>query len=33
MSATVMLPTDSCTAFEYIVGPLASAFRHSFKQK
>jgi epimerase transport system membrane fusion protein len=33
MPATVMLPTDSRTAFEYIVGPLASSFRHSFKQK
>ncbi|TMJ22941.1 MAG: HlyD family type I secretion periplasmic adaptor subunit [Alphaproteobacteria bacterium] len=33
MPATVMLPTDSRTAFEYIMGPLASSFRHSFKQK
>jgi epimerase transport system membrane fusion protein len=33
MPATVMLPTDSRTAFEYIVGPLAQSFRHSFKQK
>ena len=33
MPATVMVPTDSRTAFEYIMGPLASAFRHSFKQK
>jgi HlyD family type I secretion membrane fusion protein len=33
MPATVMLPTDSRTAFEYMVGPLASSFRHSFKQK
>lgn len=33
MPATVMVPTDSRTAFEYIMGPLSSAFRHSFKQK
>ncbi len=33
MPATVMVPTDGRTAFEYIVGPLASSFRHSFKQK
>jgi HlyD family type I secretion membrane fusion protein len=33
MPATVMLPTDSRTAFEYIMGPLAASFRHSFKQK
>ena len=33
MPATVMVPTDSRTAFEYIVGPLTSSFRQSFKQK
>ncbi len=33
MPATVMLPTDSRTAFDYIVGPLAASFRQSFKQK
>jgi membrane fusion protein, epimerase transport system len=33
MPATVMLPTDSRTAFDYIVGPLAQSFRHSFKQR
>jgi membrane fusion protein, epimerase transport system len=33
MPATVMVPTDSRTALEYIMGPLASSFRHAFKQK
>jgi HlyD family type I secretion membrane fusion protein len=33
MPATVNLPTDSRTAFEYIVGPLAASFNHAFKQK
>jgi HlyD family type I secretion membrane fusion protein len=33
MPATVMLPTESRTALEYIIGPLAQSFRHSFKQK
>jgi HlyD family type I secretion membrane fusion protein len=33
MPATVMLPTDSRTAFEYLVGPLSSSFQHAFKQR
>lgn len=33
MPATINLPTDSRTAFEYIVGPLAASFNHAFKQK
>jgi len=33
MPATVMMPTDSRTALEYLVGPLSSSFRHSFTQK
>lgn len=33
MPATVMIPTVQRTAFEYIVGPLATSFNQSFRQK
>jgi HlyD family type I secretion membrane fusion protein len=33
MPATVMLPTESRTALQYVVGPLADSFNHAFKQK
>lgn len=33
MPATINLPTDSRTAFEYIVGPLAASFNQAFRQK
>ena len=33
MPATVMIPTQSRTAFDYIVGPLAESFRKAFRQK
>jgi len=33
MPATVMLPTESRTALQYVVGPLAESFNHAFKQK
>ena len=33
MPATVMLPTESRTALQYIVGPLVESFGHAFKQK
>jgi len=33
MPATVMLPTESRTAFEYLIGPLASSFQHAFRQR
>jgi HlyD family type I secretion membrane fusion protein len=33
MPATVMIPTVQRTAFEYIVGPLAMSFNHSFRQR
>ena len=31
--ATVMIPTESRTAFDYVVGPLAVSFMHAFRQK
>jgi multidrug efflux pump subunit AcrA (membrane-fusion protein) len=33
MPATVMLPTESRTALQYIIGPLAQSFGRAFKQK
>jgi HlyD family type I secretion membrane fusion protein len=33
MPATVMIPTVQRTAFDYLVGPLAMSFNHSFRQK
>jgi HlyD family type I secretion membrane fusion protein len=33
MPATVMIPTESRTAFDYIVGPLAESFHKAFRQK
>ena len=33
MPVTVMIPTESRTAFDYIVGPLAMSFKHAFRQK
>jgi hypothetical protein len=33
MPASVMVPTTSRTAFDYIVGPLAESFHHAFRQK
>jgi HlyD family type I secretion membrane fusion protein len=33
MPATVMIPTEQRTAFDYIVGPLVMSFNHSFRQK
>jgi hypothetical protein len=33
MPASVMLPTESRTALQYVVGPLAESFDHAFKQK
>ncbi|MBV8413302.1 MAG: HlyD family type I secretion periplasmic adaptor subunit [Alphaproteobacteria bacterium] len=31
--ASVMIPTKSRTAFDYIVGPLVESFHHAFRQK
>jgi HlyD family type I secretion membrane fusion protein len=33
MPATVMIPTSTRTAFEYLVGPLMMSFKHAFRQK
>jgi HlyD family type I secretion membrane fusion protein len=33
MPATVMIPTESRTAFDYLVGPLTMSFKHAFRQK
>ncbi|SJZ33079.1 membrane fusion protein, epimerase transport system [Enhydrobacter aerosaccus] len=33
MPATVMIPTESRTAFDYIVGPLTQSFSRAFRQK
>jgi hypothetical protein len=33
MPASVMIPTRSRTAFDYIVGPLVESFHHAFRQK
>ncbi len=33
MPATVMIPTESRTAFDYLIGPLAMSFSHAFRQK
>ncbi len=33
MPASVMLPTESRTALQYVLGPLADSFSHAFKQK
>ena len=33
MPVSVMVPTRSRTAFDYIVGPLAASFHHAFRQK
>ncbi len=33
MPTTVMIVTESRTAFDYIVGPLTASLRHSFRQK
>jgi HlyD family type I secretion membrane fusion protein len=33
MPASVMIPTESRTAFDYIVGPLAESFHKAFRQK
>jgi HlyD family type I secretion membrane fusion protein len=33
MPASVMIPTKSRTAFDYIVGPLIESFHHAFRQK
>ncbi len=33
MPASVMIPTASRTAFDYIVGPLADSFHKAFRQK
>ena len=33
MPASVMIPTKSRTAFDYIVGPLVESFHHAFRQK
>jgi len=33
MPATVTIPTESRTAFDYIVGPLAMSFNKAFRQK
>ncbi len=33
MPATVTIPTESRTAFDYIVGPLAQSFNKAFRQK
>jgi len=33
MPATVMIPTESRTALDYLVGPLEMSFSHAFRQK
>jgi multidrug efflux pump subunit AcrA (membrane-fusion protein) len=33
MPATVMIATESRTAFDYIVGPLTASLKQSFRQK
>ena len=33
MPATVMIPTTTRTAFEYLVGPLVLSFKHGFRQR
>jgi membrane fusion protein, epimerase transport system len=33
MPATVIIPTESRTAFDYIVGPLMMSFKQAFRQK
>jgi len=33
MPATVMIPTEARTAFDYIVGPLIMSINKSFRQK
>ena len=33
MPATVTIPTESRTAFDYLVGPLAASFNKAFRQK
>ncbi len=33
MPATVMIPTEERTAFDYLVGPLVQSFNHSFRQR
>jgi membrane fusion protein, epimerase transport system len=33
MPATAMIPTESRTAFEYLLGPLTTSFTHAFRQK
>jgi HlyD family type I secretion membrane fusion protein len=33
MPATVIVPTESRTAFDYIVGPLMMSFKQAFRQK
>jgi HlyD family type I secretion membrane fusion protein len=33
MPATVMIPTEERTAFDYLVGPLLQSFNHSFRQR
>ena len=33
MPATVMIPTEERTAFDYVVGPLVQSFNRSFRQR
>jgi HlyD family type I secretion membrane fusion protein len=33
MSVTVMVPTESRTALDYLVGPLLMSFKHAFRQR
>ncbi|HEY6983190.1 MAG TPA: HlyD family type I secretion periplasmic adaptor subunit, partial [Reyranella sp.] len=33
MPATVTIPTESRTAFDYVVGPLTMSFNKAFRQK
>jgi HlyD family type I secretion membrane fusion protein len=33
MPATVMIPTESRTALDYVLGPLTMSFQHAFRQK
>ena len=33
MPATVMIPTESRTAFDYVLGPLLMSFKQAFRQK
>jgi HlyD family type I secretion membrane fusion protein len=33
MPATVMIPTEERTAFDYLVDPLLQSFNHSFRQR